>query len=166
MPLHHKVEELLSPDELEALRAFISEKNGTRTIDEVHEWVQAKGYTIGRTAVGNWLQKFREQLMVERMQAGGGLARAMLEQGKNAKEMTDAALLGITQKVFEALSSGEEVDADSLNKLALTMQRTTLAGKRAEERAKLAVAEAEKVVEAGGDGRSVVDKVREVLGMK
>lgn len=169
MPLHHKVEVELTPAELDELGKWIRDANGTRTTDEVHEWVQAKGYTIGRTAVANWLLKFRQEMQAERMSGSGALAKAMLTQAREsdgAKAVTDATLLAITQRIFETLSSGEEVTANDLNMMALTMQRTTLAAKRAEEREKLVVVEATKVVEAGGDGRAVVDKVREVLGIK
>lgn len=29
------------------------------TVDSLHEWILAKGYSISRTAVGNWLRNMR-----------------------------------------------------------------------------------------------------------
>lgn len=173
MAQHFKVEELLPAEELETLGKWIREANGTRTIDEVHERLQADGYTIGRTAVGNWLQKFREQLITERMQAGGGLARALMDAAKESGGVAvqDAALLQLSQLVFEQATVGE-IAIDDLQKLALAMQRLSLSKKRVEdvrsefiEREKLALEAASSVAKDGGDGRSVVDKVREILGV-
>lgn len=174
MPLHHKIDEELSPEELEELRKFVREVNGTRTVDECHEWVQARGYTIGRTAVGNWLQKFREELVGDRMKAGGALARALIDAAKESGgvAVADAAVMQLAQVVFEKVSAGD-LSTNDVGQLSLAMQRMSLAKKRIEdvrteyeERQKQAIEAGSKIAKEGGDARSVVDKVREVLGVK
>ncbi|MGB7156690.1 MAG: phage protein Gp27 family protein [Tepidisphaeraceae bacterium] len=176
MPRHFKVEDELSAEDLEALKQFA--RDPSKTYDNLHEWVQAHGYVnISRTAVGNWRQKFGEELIAERMQASGGMARAMIEAAKESGGLAvpDAAILAVAQRIFEAASKagGDEDEAASLNKMALGLQRLMLAKSRVEstrtefvEREKVALDEARKVAAGGGSGDAVADKVAELLGVK
>lgn len=175
MPSHFKVHELLSGAELEQLEAFAREPG--RTVDECWDWLTERSFNISRGAVGNWLRELREQMLKDRTAAGGGLARAFMEATKDAGGLAvhDAAVLQVGQMIFELAvdtAAGGEVKAEDLTKMSLALQRLTLSKARLEkvreefeERQRRAVEEASKVVQAGGDGRTVVDKVREILGI-
>jgi hypothetical protein len=51
------VERLLNAEQLKQFIAMAPR----RTTDELHEWMLARGKTIGRTAVGNYLRRLRQQ---------------------------------------------------------------------------------------------------------
>lgn len=172
MPRHFKVHELLSRDELDQLEEFAREPG--RTVDECHEWLQARGYTIGRTAVMNWKGEF---LIQDKFRVGGDLARATLEAAKEngVASIADAAGLQIGQMLFEAMVRGQEagvLDTKDLVNLTAGLKNVITGSRHLEklkaevkERQQLAVAEAEKVARAGGSKEAVVDKVREILGI-
>lgn len=171
LPNHFKVHELLSPAELAELEAFAREPG--RTVDECHDWLLERSFALSRGAVGNWLADFRERTAVDRMRAGGGLAAAVMAAAKVSGGLAvhDAAILQVGQAIFERTTMGD-VDTDELNKMSLALQRLSLSKKRVEEvrdeyikREREAVDAAEAAVKAGGDARSVVDKVRTVLGL-
>lgn len=171
MPNHFKVHELLSAAELEQLEAFAREPG--RTVDECWDWLTERSFNVSRGAVGNWLAMFRAQLVTERMTAGGGLAKAMIEAAKTSGGLAihEANLLQVGQGLFEACQK-DDVDVKTLNQAALALQRLTLAKLRIEDvraeferRQRTAVEEASKVAREGGSAQSVVDKVDEILGV-
>lgn len=49
----------LNRDELEKLEAFAREPG--RTVDQVHDWLLAQGFTASRSAVGRWKKGFDEE---------------------------------------------------------------------------------------------------------
>lgn len=170
-----KVHELLSSAELAELEGFAREPG--RTIDECHEWLQARGFTLSRGAVGNWISDFRKQCLVERMNGAGGLAKAFMDAAKDSGGLAvpDAAVLQVAQLVFDTsarLASDGDVDPNDLTKMSLALQRLMLAKARLEtvrsefeDRQRQALTEGEKIAKAGGDATSVVDRVREILGV-
>jgi hypothetical protein len=101
MPRHHKVHELLDRAELDGLEEFAREPG--RTVDEVHEWMQAKGLVIGRTACWNWLANFTIE---DRFRASNDVARTLLDAAKekDTVAISDAATLQLSQMLFEQLS--------------------------------------------------------------
>src|SRR4051812_36729135 len=119
-----KVHELLKDhgEDLAELEKFARDPG--RTIDECHEWLLARGYTLSRSAVGTWKQSFDEQCLRERMNASGGLAKAFMEAAKSGDGMQipDAAVLQLSQMVFEEaarLASTGDVSTEQLADLAL-----------------------------------------------
>jgi hypothetical protein len=172
-----KVHELLkdAPGDREALEVFAREPG--RTIDECHEWLLSRGYTMSRTAVANWLADWREQLMRERMSGSGKLASAFMEAAKSdgGLKIPDAAVMTIAQMIFEhgsTLAAGGEVDAKDLATMSLAMQRLMLAKARLEatrsefiEREKAAIEAADKKVKAGASAGSVVEAIKQSLGI-
>lgn len=124
-----KVEELLSLPEMEELRTFAREPG--RTIDECHEWMQARGYTLSRDAVYNWKRKFDEEQMRDRMSRSGEFARAMKEalSGKSFDDVADAAVVGLTQIVFEDVTKMQaEGDVDPDRVASMSKSLKTLMG--------------------------------------
>lgn len=101
MASHFKVHELLGLEELNALEAFAREPG--RTVDECWEWMQAKGYTLSRSAVGTWKKEFDSILMTERFSRAGELAMAINQSAaaSGAVGIADAAMKQLTQVVFE-----------------------------------------------------------------
>ena len=175
MPRHFKVHELLSERELEDLRAYAREPG--RTIDELHQWVLEKGYTLSRGAVGNWKQMFDEELLQERFRRSGEFARNVVEVAKQgAVAVSDAALLQLTQVLFEQmarLDGDGQIDSGDLLNLS-TALKTAVGTKQGIEKLKQefarrereALDEAQKVAKSGGGGEAVVQKMREILGIK
>ena len=129
MPSHFKVHELLSRAELDELEIYAREPG--RTVDECHEWMQAHGFTLSRSAVGKWKQDFDSQLMRERLSRSSELAKALkataVESGATA--IADAAVTQLCQVVFEQ-SSRLEADGliDPLDVMRLTRSLKNLTG--------------------------------------
>ncbi len=139
MALPFKIHELLSAAELAELEAYCREPG--RTVDEAHEWMQARGFTLSRGAVGNWLCEFKKQLMAERFSRSGELAAAIKAAvaGGEFEKVADAAVMQLTQVVFEqstALESDGEVDP--LDVMRMTRSLKNLVGSQAEMRRMLA----------------------------
>lgn len=140
MSRHHKVHELLTADELAELEAFAREPG--RTIDECHQWLLERGYTLSRGAVGNWKQKLDEQVMSERMSRNGELARAMkaaVEKDGGFDDVANAALLQLVQVTFEQSSRLEaEGKLDPIDVMRMTRSLRNLIGGKAEHTKTLA----------------------------
>jgi hypothetical protein len=166
-----KVAEELSREELEQFKEFIRERNYARSIDECHEWIQARGYTGGRTAVWNWVQRFA---MEDQYRASSEMANAMVETAKHqgVVAISDATALQIQSMIFQkGLDAQVKGDLSTKDLLGLSLAfKTVVAGKRGVEQLKKEVAEAiataEKMVKEGAGGEAVVNKVRELLGIE
>lgn len=101
MSSHYKVHELLNRDELDQLELYAREPG--RTVDEIHEWMQVRGYTLSRTAAWTWKRAFDEQLLKERFSRSGELAKAIKSAvaGEQMEDVAEAAVMQLTQVVFE-----------------------------------------------------------------
>jgi hypothetical protein len=75
---HFKVHELLSREELDKLEAFAREPG--RTVDECHEWLQAHGFTLSRSAVGAVEAAFDAS---DKFRASNETARALVDAAKS-----------------------------------------------------------------------------------
>ncbi len=167
----HKVHELLSLAELDDFETFCREPG--RTIDEAHDWLLERGFTLSRGAVYNWKAKFDERVMADRFSRSGELARAMKSAMKDGsfEDVADAAAMQLTQVVFEQSSRLEaEGEVDSLDVVRMTKSLNNLAALRdalrqLKERQTAAIEAAEKTAKAGGSSAAVVAKVREILGI-
>lgn len=175
MPRHFKVHELLTERQLEDLRVFAREPG--RTIDELHERLLADGFTLSRGAVGNWKQAFDEELLAERFRRSGEFARNVVEIAKQGSvAVSDAALLQLTQVLFEQMAkldgdgkieSAELVNLSRALKNAVgTKQGIEDLRQEMQQRQRQAVEEASKTAKAGGSGEAVVQKMRDILGIK
>lgn len=175
MSRHFKVHDLLNARELEDLNVLARDRS--KTIDDLHEWLLAKGYTLSRGAVGNWKQSFDEELLQERFRRSGDFARSVVEVAKQgAVAVSDAALLQLTQVLFEQtakLDGDGKLDPGELLQLSMAL-KTAVGTKQGIEKLRVemrqreaeALAEAQKTAKAGGSGEAVVNKMREILGIK
>ncbi len=159
MARHFKVEELLGEVELDEFREFC--RAPALTINEAHDWMLGRGYTLSRSATATWLAKYKEELTADRMRSSGSLAKAFLEAAKDSGGLA----------VPDAATG--EVEVKDLNSMALAMQRLMLAKARLdttrsefEARDRKAIEESAKLAKAGGDGNAIADRVREILGGK
>ena len=175
MPRHFKVHELLTERQLEDLRAFAREPG--RTIDEIHQKLLEEGFTLSRGAVGNWKQSFDEELLQERFRRSGDFARNVVAVAKEgAVAVSDAALLQLTQVLFEQtakLDADGRIDSAELVNLSRALKNAVGTKQGIEDlrqemrqREVQALAEAEKTAKTGGSGEAVVQKMREILGIK
>ena len=168
MAARFAVHELLSRAELDALETFAREPG--RTVDECHEWMQAHGFTLSRTAVWNWQKKFNA---TDKFAASNDVAKSLVEAAKNGGTVaiSDAATLQLSQMIFEQMltaASNEEVSTKELFGLSMAL-KNVVTGKRHLEKLKAevadALAEAEREAKAGSSGEAVISKVREILGI-
>jgi hypothetical protein len=129
MPRQFKVEELLKDErELEDLRVFARQPG--RSVDELHEWLLAKGYTLGRSSVGRWKQALDEELLKERFSRSGELARAIKDSVSKGsfEDVAEAAAMQLTQVVFEqAATLQAEGKIDPLDVQRMTRSLVNLA---------------------------------------
>ena len=158
-----KVVELLSREELDQLEAYARERS--RTVDELHAWVQAHGYTVNRSAVYSWRVKFDAELMAERMGRSGELARAVKEavSGGDFDDVADAAAMQLTQVVFEQSAKLEaDGDLDPLDLMRMTRSLANLAGAKS-TLVKLLAAKFERAMNAevakAPDGKVTADAI-------
>lgn len=169
MSRHHKVRELLGRDELDELETFAREP--ARTVDECHDWLLAKGYTISRGAVGNWKREFDA---TDKFRASNEVARALVDTAKTGGTvaLADAANLKLGQLIFEAMlkaQNDEDVSTKDLWALSMAVKNVVQGQRHVEQLRKdvaAAIAEAEKDAKAGGSAEGVVSKVRQILGIK
>jgi Protein of unknown function (DUF3486) len=169
MAARFKVHELLSREELDNLEAFCREPG--RTVDEAHNWVMGLGYTLSRNAVWNWKKEFDA---TDKFRASNDVARSLVEAAKSGGTVaiSDAATLQLSQMIFEqmlAMQSGEEVATKDLWAMSMAL-KNTISGARHVEKLRSevasALAEASKEAKAGGSAEAVVNKVRQILGIK
>lgn len=172
MSLPFKILELLSAAELAELETYAREPG--RTVDECHEWMRARGFTLARSSVGNWLSDFKNRVVAEKFSASSELARAIRDQANTeggAVAISEGAILQLSQQIFEALARSDSEPGDLL-KLAIAL-KTTLAGKeqadsiRAEEKRKQAeaLAQATKAAGMGASATDVVNVIKRVMGI-
>lgn len=176
MSQHFKVHELLKESELEELRAFAREPG--RTVDEIHQWMLERGFTLSRNACWTWKSSFEEELLAERFRRSGDLARSIKDAVKSGSfgDVADAAVMQLTQVIFEqaarldgegTIDTGDLVNmANALRSAAGGKQRIEQIRRDQAEKEQRATDEAAKVAKSGGSGEAVVAKVREILGMK
>lgn len=129
MPSHFKVHELLSREELDELEAFAREPG--RTVDECHQWMLERGFTLSRSAVGTWKREFDSQLMSERLSRSSELAKALKATANEsgATAIADAAVTQLCQVVFEQSSMLEaNGQIDPLDVMRLTRSLKNLTG--------------------------------------
>jgi uncharacterized metal-binding protein len=163
----------LEREQVEQLEAYA--RTPGVTIDDCVAWLASNvGKTVKRNAVWRWKRRFD---MEDRTSAAADLADAMFTAAKESGGVAvpDAAIMQIATMVFEHSASldAEKASTKDLANLALAMQRLTLGKQRVEDvraemqkRQREAVDEAAKVAASGGNASSVVDKVREILGVK
>jgi hypothetical protein len=169
MPNHFKIHQTLASEDLLGLEEF-ARASAARTVDECWEWVQAHGYTIGRSSVARWKREFD---LTDRFAASNETARALMDAAKagGAVAISDAAMLQLSQMLFEQmvrLQAGEEMETKELWAISMAL-KNVVQGKRHVEKLKGEVAEAlaaaEKEAKGGASGEAVVSKVRQILGV-
>lgn len=172
---HFKVHELLSGPELEELRTFAREPG--RTVDEIHQWLLERGYTMSRSSAGRWKQQFDEELMCERFSRSGELAAAIRDAASRggAVAISEAAMLQLSQVIFEQsvkLQADGDVDSMDVRRLTASIKSLMDSTQRAEQikrefetRQKAAVEAAEAATRSGASATAVVDTIKKALGI-
>ncbi|MCC6425120.1 MAG: hypothetical protein IT447_16725 [Phycisphaerales bacterium] len=129
---HFEVHTQLNAAELEELEAFAREPG--RTVDEVHQWLLERGFTMARSSAGRWMTGFRKQIQAERFGRSAELAAAIkgaVAAGDFAN-VADAAVMQITQAIFEQAANldaeGKVKSSDLLN--MATALKAAVGGKR------------------------------------
>jgi len=129
VPSPFKVHELLSSSELDELKIFAREPG--RSIDELHQWLLERQFTLSRSSVGRWMLQFREEMLSERFAESTGLAAAMKEAvaaGKGFDSVAEATAMQLTQVVFEqatALQAEQKIDPLDVQRMTRSLLNLT-----------------------------------------
>lgn len=136
-------------------------------LDEIVSWLNMNGVEASRSAVGRWWQDFR---LEDRTRRAHEVARQYLATARETDPtaVTEASLRKFEELVFEALSSGDELDSGELLKLAMAMKAGLGSRKEIVELRRQqveAVKEAEAAARSGGTAADVVDTIKRALGI-
>lgn len=158
MPRHFRIDELLSPEDLEALKEFVREKNLTRTQEECHTWVMAKGYRISSGAVWNWLDSFR---MEEKTRRAAEISSTYLAAASEADPtaVAQAAIRKFQELVLDYVVRAEDADAGELMKIAIAMKTGLGAQQSAIEIKGNFEKKGKQMVETGKISQAVLDEM-------
>jgi hypothetical protein len=181
---HHKAEKLPREVRDELAKRF----QAGETYDRLVAWLAEKGYTIGRSSVHRWGARFQKHL--EKLRAWREAAQTIVADlsGKPATELNEAAEQSAVQLLFELVIDLQSAGAGESDEAPLDLKHrseilSTAAhalanlGHSAAGRERLKIAfkkefaleAAKKIADAVGDakvgGRSVVETVREALGI-
>ena len=120
MSSHFKIHELLSASELEELEVFTRAPG--RTVDQCHQWLLTNGFTLSRSAVGNWKQEFdaTEKAIRARVISSGIMAR--LTDSEGPSQVAAATLVNLEQALWERSLNAEQEEAGDLLKLVKSAQ--------------------------------------------
>ena len=133
MSQHFKVHDLLSRAELDELEAFAREPG--RTIDECHEWLQAHGFTISRTAVFRWFRNFRSE---DRFRTSQELAKNLVETAKRegtiaVNDANTLLLSSMLQNKLLQLESQEDAPTKELWGVSMALKNVVATKTEVEE---------------------------------
>lgn len=166
----HRVHELLDRKELDALEAFVRDKPGC-TVDQAHDWLLTRGYTLSRGAAHNWKRQFDAEDNVRR---AAEISRSYLDVAKHAgaADIAAASLQRFQQILFDHLLGAEEADAGELMKLSISLKTAVQSGRQIEEfrkevaeREQAAVEKAERQAKTGASAGDVIATVKAALGI-
>jgi hypothetical protein len=140
----------------------------------VADLIQSTGEKISRNAAWNWKTGFEARLMEERFSRSSELATAIkgaVNKGSFG-DVADAAVMQLTQVVFEQasqLEAGGEIDPLDVQRMTRSLRN--LVGSKSELEqyktlATTALKTGEQMARTGASGEAVVNKVREILGIK
>jgi len=166
MPRQLKVHELLK-DEPQTLRELEAFATRGRTVDEVHDWLQARGFVLGRTAVWTWLDTFRLEDSTRRAsEVSATYLHAAADTDPTA--VASATLRKFQELVFDFVVRQDEADAGDLVKIAIAMKQglgsqaaiNDLRKQQAET-----IKAAESAVKTGASAGDVVATIKKALGI-
>jgi hypothetical protein len=172
-PGHLKVEDVLTPEDRDAYYAFLRLPSTTQR--SAGKWLRGHGYKVGQTAVRNHLVQFRRRLAVVKQSAEMSYACGELTRQTGSPVLSDGAVARfetlLSQALFD-LEMGGKLKREEWDMLgrALTnavSNRTKLEELRHtfEEAKRAAAGAAESAAREGADGRTVVERVKEILGV-
>lgn len=160
-----RVLELVPRPELDQLEAFAREKS--RTVDEIHDWLLSRGYTMARNAAWNWKTIFEAEDATRR---ASEISTAYLEAAGQTDQtsVARAALRKFQELVLDYTMSATDADAGELMKLAGAMKmgmNTQQIIVELQEKQTEAVKAAEQQVKTGTSAGDVVATIKKALGI-
>ena len=168
-----QVDLALTPEHRAEYEAFLAD--GRNTGEKAVAWLKERGYKLSWGAVWRHRNKFLDELHDVRRWArvAGEFSRLASAEGRGV--MADATLSRFEQMFMQSLWKMEQSNTFTPRQwaeLAATMAKVVSSREQLEEmrsaveqRQRRAVALAKKKAAEGADGRTVVDKVREILGV-
>lgn len=171
-----KVDEVLAdlgPKERDAYQALL--RQPASTVDDALKWLAEHGCQVSRGAVWKHRRNYQDVLDGVRRSAEMARAFAAVAREGGVETLGEASLARFQQLMTEKLmrlDSEGELDAKELamlsqamNSAANTRQRIDAIKADYEERQRLAIAKAQAAATSGADGASVVDTIKQALGI-
>lgn len=171
-----KLDAILRAEDRPAYEALLNDPK--TSVAHAHKWLRERGYQIGHVAVGSHKSRFNQSLKDLRHAARFATALRDLFAQHGTATLSEITLTRVQQLVMERLfkTDGDgtalEIPLDDLCKLAKLVEGATATRKQVdhlrrefEESKRQAAAAARTAAKAGGDGRAVADRVREILGI-
>lgn len=172
MSRKYKVDELLAElttDEVEQYRSLL--RQPASTIDDLLAWFGERGLRVSRGAVWKHRRHFDEQAASLRRSAEMARAFVDVARTESVESISDAALFRLSQVLMEQamrLDAEGDLDPKDLERLTRSI-RHLIGGKREVEdlrrRQREAVAEAQRLAEAGAGAGDVVETIKQALGI-
>ena len=157
-------QEMTAP-QIEALEEFA--RHPGKTIDDVHKYLADIQVRTSRSSVHRWLQDFR---LWDKTQRAADVAKSYMQaaSGSDPTAVTEASLRKFNELVFEALTSGDELDSLDLRRIAGALKTgldaqhavNTLRKQQAE-----AIRSAEAAAKSGASATDVVKTIKDALGI-
>ena len=167
------VDTVLSPEDREAYFAFLR-KPGT-TESAALRWLHERGYALGRSAVSRHRNQFLQRIEAVRQAAEMSYACGELARQTGVPVLTDGAMARFETLLSQALfdmEAGGKLEREQWDMLGKALTNAVNNRSRLEELrrtfddAKRAAAEAaDRAAREGGDAKTVVDRVKEILGV-
>ena len=171
-----KVESVLSPEDRVAYHALL--RNPATSVRSARRWLRERGYgkeVLGTTAIRNHARSFRARLDAIRDAAEMSAACADIAREVGGPLILDGAVTRFETLLTQALigkRDGAGLDSAEWSMLGKALNEAGRGRGRVEdiraavdETKRRAADAAQRAADAGADGKTVVERVREILGM-
>ena len=165
-PGHLKVEDVLKAEDRDDYYALLRLPSTTRR--SAQKWLRERGYKIGATAVQNHMNQFRQRLDVVRQSAEMSYACGELARQTGTPVLSDGAVARfetlLSQALFD-LEKGGKMSRQQWDMLGRALTSAVSNRTKLEELRHTVGGDRAKAADEPGDGTTVVDRVKEILGV-
>ena len=170
---HLKVDNLLRPEDRDAYFALL--RQPATTLKVARQWLRERGYDVGNSAIDHHFNQFKDRVEAVAAAAEMSYACAQLTRQTGDPVLADGAVVRFETLLTEALFhfkhgkvlSGRQWDTfgRALNNMVNNRGRVEELREHVEEVKRRTADEAQKAADEGADGKTVVERVKEILGV-
>lgn len=166
-PGHLKVEHLLKPEDRDAYYGLL--RRPSTTLRSARQWLLDRGYDVGQHSVLRHLQQFRHRVDAVREAAEISLACGELARQTGTQVLADGAMARFEMLLSQALfdiEAGGKLDRSQWEMLGKALTHAVSNRAKLEElRRSLAETAPAPAPDATPDTDTVVDRVKQILGV-